>query len=682
MRSQRVAGATVVVALIAAMVLSWMAEPAYAVATRDATASLPLRQTVWSDTLRLAAFDPTLGELVSAEITLQVDARIDATIENTAAGAEPALPVRLGGRVRLTPAAALVGLGLPATITAQRTTTLALSGFDGVDDGGGSSGRRLVDEDVTTTFRAEYRDPDVLAALVGGTGDGLRVTVAASGIPNAAFAVNGRAEFRTEVALRGSITYTYLQPSFELRKSAVTPAVTPGGTARFLISVSNTGETALRNVMVSDAQAPGCSRDIGELPLGVRVEYACTMDVPAVPPGTVPPGTVPAGTASTVVNTVTASASSGAVNLTAEASATVAVGTAELEVIADPPSLSVPSGSSALFGFTIGNTGSLPLREVLARLAAIDGCASAVAVLAPGERTRVDCRLDGVTGSGRFTLEVVAQSDLGPVAAAAAVDLVVEQRAAALELQTTIGGRDADTDADAVAVEIGAAVPVEAVVTNTGAETLTELLVHDELAGRLHCPVTTLAPAASVRCTGSIAAPVGFAARSHLSTAHAFDPARRAVSAQDRTVHRGTRQTVCRADADLLIGLRFKIGDGAEVRSLAALRPRPNDRLIVTWDGYRAGAEGCRVTLAQHDTEQLVFDAGVEQPLVGAVSCTDDDCRSAAGYRLELVVADTGGPNQFDLVTGAALASVGPRGGYYSSALNGGLHRLLDYVTW
>ena len=55
-----------------------------------------------------------------------------------------------------------------------------------------------------------------------------------------------------------------------------TQTVDNGGTATFTITVLNTGDAALTNVVVTDARSPNCNKTIGTLAPGQSVSYKCT----------------------------------------------------------------------------------------------------------------------------------------------------------------------------------------------------------------------------------------------------------------------------------------------------------------------------------------------------------------------------------------------------------------------
>jgi uncharacterized repeat protein (TIGR01451 family) len=65
-------------------------------------------------------------------------------------------------------------------------------------------------------------------------------------------------------------------PSISIVKNPKAQNVTVGNKATFKITVTNNGDTALTNVVVSDPLSPDCDRTIGDLAPGASVSYSCT----------------------------------------------------------------------------------------------------------------------------------------------------------------------------------------------------------------------------------------------------------------------------------------------------------------------------------------------------------------------------------------------------------------------
>ncbi|MCH1867232.1 LPXTG cell wall anchor domain-containing protein [Nocardioides sp. CFH 31398] len=68
-------------------------------------------------------------------------------------------------------------------------------------------------------------------------------------------------------------------PAVEIVKTAVTGRVDPGGTARWDITVTNTGAGPLTDVTVADPLATRCDRTVGTLPAGESRSYRCGLVV-------------------------------------------------------------------------------------------------------------------------------------------------------------------------------------------------------------------------------------------------------------------------------------------------------------------------------------------------------------------------------------------------------------------
>jgi uncharacterized repeat protein (TIGR01451 family) len=65
-------------------------------------------------------------------------------------------------------------------------------------------------------------------------------------------------------------------PAITVVKNPKSQTVTVGNKATFTITVTNTGDVALTNVTVTDAQSPNCNRTIGTLAPGASTSYTCT----------------------------------------------------------------------------------------------------------------------------------------------------------------------------------------------------------------------------------------------------------------------------------------------------------------------------------------------------------------------------------------------------------------------
>jgi uncharacterized repeat protein (TIGR01451 family) len=119
----------------------------------------------------------------------------------------------------------------------------------------------------------------VIESLAVGASQTINCTVAATASFTNTASVSGKPSVGPNVTSSDTEPVTVINPSINIAKTTATPSVTSGGTATFSITVTNTGDTALSNVTVTDPTTPSCARSIGNLGAGASVTYTCTTDV-------------------------------------------------------------------------------------------------------------------------------------------------------------------------------------------------------------------------------------------------------------------------------------------------------------------------------------------------------------------------------------------------------------------
>ena len=170
--------------------------------------------------------------------------------------------------------------------------------------------------------------------------------------------------------------------SIDIEKSPDRQDVEVGGTARWQITVTNTGGLDLAGVEVTDAPAPGCASAIGALAVGDSVTYDCEL-----------PGVLESFT-----NTATA-------NGLADAGATMVSDTAdalvEVFAIGDPLVIDAPAGSAVSPATdTLPRTGSET--AVLLALSPVLLAAGALILVSERRRQARPIRNPLVSGRPRF----------------------------------------------------------------------------------------------------------------------------------------------------------------------------------------------------------------------------------------------------------------------------------------
>ena len=94
---------------------------------------------------------------------------------------------------------------------------------------------------------------------------------------------------KREVMARGSLStgisrevVNAATPRLEIRATTTQTSVEAGDDITYEIEVLNTGGVLLTGVVVTDANAPDCARTIGNLAIGARSLYTCTLTTTAV----------------------------------------------------------------------------------------------------------------------------------------------------------------------------------------------------------------------------------------------------------------------------------------------------------------------------------------------------------------------------------------------------------------
>ncbi|SEP52127.1 conserved repeat domain-containing protein [Amycolatopsis saalfeldensis] len=240
-------------------------------------------------------------------------------------------------------------------------------------------------------------------------------------------------------------SFVVKQPGFTISRRTDGGPFRAGDSVPFEVTVTNTGDSALRDVVVTDPGAPECARTFVNLPVNGIQRYSCTVAAAGVTD-------VVRGTATPVVSL----RSSAARPVTASAETPIDVVRPAVRVERDYLRQPIRPGDPVTYFTTVRNSGDAPLREVTVRDPSAD-CAFTLASLAAGATAVRDCtvpaRVDGTT--------VTTVTGVDPAGRTVASDT-------ATTLDVTGPGLTVTATGPAKPVLPGQPAHVTAVVTNTG----------------------------------------------------------------------------------------------------------------------------------------------------------------------------------------------------------------------
>ena len=261
--------------------------------------------------------------------------------------------------------------------------------------------------------------------------------------------------------------------------------INAGGTASWLIRVTNTGNTTLNNVTVTDPQAPGCNRNLGTLAPGASADaYPCSLaGVPVSFTNRADVvGTSPANTQ------VTASDTAPVTVLT-----TTGGGSPAIALIKTVPTPECPRpGDSVIYRFEIRNTGDQTLTQIALNDPLLGGAVTLPATTLPAGQTMVATKAYTLTAAN---IDAGQLANSATVSSRAPSGLAVNNTGQAVMMLEPCADVLLEKDGPATA-QVGEQITYTFTVTNTGNVTLTNVRIFDErlgISGLLVNP-STLAP--------------------------------------------------------------------------------------------------------------------------------------------------------------------------------------------
>ena len=179
-------------------------------------------------------------------------------------------------------------------------------------------------------------------------------------------------------------TVVIQEVAIDIRKEAEGPdsrTFPSGSDVTFEIVVTNTGQADLSNVAVTDAEAPGCARNIGDLAAGDSVSYTCTTS----------------NVTASFENIACVAGEALGITVTDCDPSTVEIIDIDIRKQAEGPDSRIfPPGSDVPFEIVVTNTGDEDLVNVMVTDILVPDCDRDIGFLASGESVMYTCTAPGV----------------------------------------------------------------------------------------------------------------------------------------------------------------------------------------------------------------------------------------------------------------------------------------------
>jgi uncharacterized repeat protein (TIGR01451 family) len=263
-----------------------------------------------------------------------------------------------------------------------------------------------------------------------------------------------------------------IHPSIQISKDPALQQILSGSNAVFTITVTNTGDIALSNVVVSDPSAPGCDLVITTFLSGASTSYLCLVtNVTADFTNTATVvGTPPVGS-----------------DVSDQSDGSVDVIHPSIQIRKDPALQQILSGSNAVFTITVTNTGDVALSNVLVSDPLAPDCGLVITTFLSGANTSYVCLVTNVVADFTNTISVIGTgptlSDVSDMS-----DAVVDVIHPSIQISKDPALQQVVSDSNAV---------FTITVTNTGDVALSNVVVSDPLTPDCGLVVTTFLSGAS-----------------------------------------------------------------------------------------------------------------------------------------------------------------------------------------
>ncbi|MDX3190338.1 hypothetical protein PV458_18165 [Streptomyces sp. MN03-5084-2B] len=175
-----------------------------------------------------------------------------------------------------------------------------------------------------------------------------------------------------------------IHPAIAVERTVEPAVVRVNDTVTSTITVTNTGDSPLQDVVVADERAPDCTKSLGRLEPQAKLTYRCTQAA-----GEADFAAVAKATGTDATNRP----------VTAVAEAAVDVIHPAITVTDDASPTRVRQGDTVTFTLVVANTGDVPLTDVSLVDSRTPACAQSIGTLLPGAGRRHFCKVDAGTDS-------------------------------------------------------------------------------------------------------------------------------------------------------------------------------------------------------------------------------------------------------------------------------------------
>ncbi|WP_338078708.1 DUF7507 domain-containing protein [Amycolatopsis lexingtonensis] len=181
-----------------------------------------------------------------------------------------------------------------------------------------------------------------------------------------------------DVTASAVATVDVVHPGIAITRTADPKLVRRGDTVTSTITVTNTGDSLLREVSVADELAPDCTKSLGPLEPQAKQAYSCTEV---------------AGDADFAATAKATGTDATNRPVTATAEVPVKVIHPAVTITNDAAPAQVRQGDTVTFTLVVANTGDVPLTDVSVVDSRTPACAQSIGTLPPGASQRHSCKV-------------------------------------------------------------------------------------------------------------------------------------------------------------------------------------------------------------------------------------------------------------------------------------------------